>query len=62
MFDPKTGKYPYTEYTDGHYIVITKNRGYIFNEKYAYVDQSKEFRFRQTWARFLLNLIFHSDY
>lgn len=58
MFDPKTGKYPYTEYTDGHYIVITKTRGYIFDEKYAYVDQSKKFRFRQTWARFLLNLFF----
>lgn len=57
MFDPKTSKYPYTEYTDGHYIVITKTRGYVFDEKYAYVDKSKEFRFRQLWARFLLNLI-----
>ena len=33
-FDPKTNKYPYPTYTAEHYLVVKKNRGIIFDDKY----------------------------
>ncbi|MBQ9415148.1 MAG: 1-acyl-sn-glycerol-3-phosphate acyltransferase [Clostridia bacterium] len=46
-FDPKTTKYPYTDYTDQHYLVVKKNNGLVFDKNYPYIDRSKGFRFRQ---------------
>lgn len=57
MFDPKTDKYPYPEYTDRHYLKIKKNDGTVFDRNYPYVDCSKRFRFKCFWVRVLLNLI-----
>lgn len=57
MFDPKSKKYPYTEYTDQHYIVIKKNKGIVFDEHYPYIDNSKAFRFKRWWVFLLLHLI-----
>ena len=37
MFDPKTKKYPYTEYTDGHYIVVKSDNGAVFDKNYDYL-------------------------
>lgn len=57
MFDPKTTKYPYTEYTDGHYINIKKNNGLIFDDKYPYIDNSKSFRFKRWFFRLFVRTI-----
>ena len=57
MFDPKTKKYPYTEKTDGHYLVVKKNRGIVFDEKYPYIDDSFGAKFARGVYRVLLNLI-----
>lgn len=51
MFDPKVTKYPYPEYTDKHYLKITKNRGIIFDKNYPYIDYSKSFRFKRWLVR-----------
>ena len=60
MFDPKTNRYPYPELTDKHYLEIHKDRGYVFDTKYPYIDKSRWFRFKQLWGRFLLNaVVFH---
>lgn len=56
-FDPKVTKYPYTENTDGHYLVVKKNKGIIFDEKYPYIDNSFLFRLQNGLVRFLLYLI-----
>lgn len=57
MFDPKTNKFPYPEYTDQHYLVVKKNRGYVFDENYPYIDNSFGFRFKRFWTRFVILLI-----
>ena len=57
MFDPKTKKYPYTPYTDEHYLVVKKNNGVVFDKNYPYIDLSKSFLRKQKWLRVLLNLI-----
>lgn len=57
MFDPKTNRYPYPEITDRHYLVIRKNRGFVFDTSYPYIDRTKWFRFRQNLVRLLLNII-----
>lgn len=57
MFDPKTTKYPYTEYTDGHYIKITKDNGLVFDRNYPYIDKSKGFKFKAFWFRLFYRLI-----
>ena len=57
MFDPKTNRYPYPEITDRHYLVIRKDRGFVFDTSYPYIDRSKWFRFRQGLVRLLLNVI-----
>jgi len=40
MFLPKTTKYPYPEYTDGHYINVKKENGLVFDKNYPYIDKS----------------------
>lgn len=57
MFDPKTNKFPYTEYTDEHYLVVKKNDGTVFDEKYPYIDLSKKFLRKQKLTRILLRII-----
>ena len=57
MFDPKTTKYPYTEYTDGHYIKVTKNKGIEFDKDYPFIDNSKWYKFKRFWLRIFLRLI-----
>ena len=60
MFDPKTNRYPYPEQTDKHYLEIHKDRGYVFDTKYPYIDKSGWFMFKRIWGRFLLNaIVFH---
>ena len=56
-FDPKTTKYAYPEYTDGHYLEVKKDDGTVFDENYPYVDKSKGFKFKQFWTRVLIVLI-----
>ncbi len=63
MFDPKTCKYPYPEYTDEHYLVVKKNDGTIFDKNYPYIDNSKSFRFKKWWVRLLLvSIVFPMTY
>lgn len=57
MFDPKTNRYPYPELTDKHYLEIHKDRGFVFDTKYPYIDKSGWFRFKQKMARLLLNVV-----
>ena len=57
FYDPKTNKFPYPEKTDMHYIILKKNRGIIFDDKYPYVDKSKRFRFKRFWIRLIIRLI-----
>ena len=57
MFDPKTNRYPYPENTDQHYLEIHKDRGIVFDESYPYIDKSGLFRFKQSVARIVLNVI-----
>ena len=56
-FDPKPVRYPYPEITDRHYLEIHKDRGFVFDSKYPYIDGSKGFRFKQKMVRLLLNVI-----
>ena len=57
MFDPMTNKFPYPERTDGHYIKVGMDRGYVFDGEYPYVDKSRGFRFKRFWVRVLLRLV-----
>ena len=57
MFDPKTKRYPYTEYTDGHYIKVNKNKGIKFDKDYPYIDKSKSFRFKRFWFGLFFRII-----
>ena len=57
MFDPRTNRYPYPERTDRHYHEIHKDRGFVFDSSYPYVDKSRMFRFRQAMTRLLLNTV-----
>ena len=57
MFIPNTDKYTYPEDTSGHYLKIKKDRGIIFDKDYAYIDNSKSFKFKRFWVRFLLRII-----
>ena len=56
MFIPDNSKYAklYPKYTDTHYIKITKNRGYVFDKDYPYIDNSKKFRRKRRFIRFLI--------
>ena len=57
MFDPRTIKFPYTENTDGHYLVVKKDNGNVYDENYPYLDKSFKFRFVRFWARVVILLI-----
>ena len=57
MFDPKTNKFPYTEYTDEHYLTIKKDNGNVYDENFPYIDKSFWFRFVRFWARIVILLI-----
>ena len=39
-YDPKINRYPYPENTDEHYLVVKKDNGLVFDEKYPYIDKS----------------------
>lgn len=54
MFHPHANKYPYTEYTDEHYLIVKKNDGTIFDSSYPYFDESKSFKRKRWWTRVLL--------
>lgn len=56
-FDPKTNKFPYPLETDHHYLEVKKNDGTVFDKNYPYVDESKKFRRKVGFFRFLLKLI-----
>ncbi len=51
MFDPKTKKYPYPEYTDQHYIKLKRNDGTVFDKNYPFIDESKSFKFKRFFFR-----------
>ena len=57
MFDPKSTKYPYPEYTDMHYLKIKKDKKIIFDENYPYIDNTKSFKFKRFLVRVLLYLM-----
>ena len=57
MFDPKTKKYPYPEYTDGHYLIVKNDNGLVFDKNYPYIDNSKSFKFKRFWFMIFYNLI-----
>ena len=38
-YDPKTNKYPYPLDTDKHYLVVKKDNGLVFDDKYHYVEK-----------------------
>ena len=57
MFDPKTKKFPYTEYTDGHYIHVKSTKDIKFDKDYPYIDNSKSFRFKRFWFGLFYRLI-----
>jgi len=53
MFDPKTNYFPYTLDTGAHYLHVKKDDGTVFDSKYPYVDESKKFKRKRKWTRFL---------
>lgn len=57
MFDPKTKKFPYPEYTDGHYLVVKNDNGLVFDKNYPFIDNSFGFRFKRFWFRIFYRLI-----
>ena len=57
MFDPKTNRYPYTEQTDRHYLVVEKDRGIVFDADYPYIDTSRRFRFVDFLVRVALRTV-----
>ena len=57
MFHPHSKKYPYTEYTDQHYLVVKKNNGLVFDDKYPYVDNSFKAKFVAFWTRVVLYIL-----
>jgi len=57
MFHPHSKKYPYTEYTDQHYLVVKKNNHAVFDANYPYFDNSFKRRFIKFWTRVLLYIL-----
>lgn len=57
MFHPHSKKYPYTEYTDQHYLIVKKNNGLVFDDKYPYVDESSKAKFVAFWTRVVLYIL-----
>ena len=44
-FDPKPTKYPYPELTDGHYLVVKKDSGEVFDKDYDFIGTGRKYRF-----------------
>ena len=57
MFHPRSKKYPYTEYTDQHYLVVKKNNGLVFDADYPYFDNSFKLRTAKFWVRVLMYIL-----
>ena len=57
MFHPHSTKYPYTEYTDQHYLVVKKNNGLVFDENYQYIDESRKSKTASFWTRVVLYIL-----
>ena len=57
MFHPHSTKYPYTEYTDQHYLVVKKNNGLVFDENYPYIDESRKSKTASFWTRVVLYIL-----
>lgn len=57
MFDPHTNKYPYTEYTDQHYLVVKKDLGITFDDNYPYLNETKKRKFVLFWVRFMMYIL-----
>ena len=57
MFHPRSTKYPYTEYTDQHYLVVKKNNGQLFDANYPYIDNSFKLRTARFWIRILMYIL-----
>lgn len=57
MFHPHSTKYPYTEFTDQHYLVVKKNNHLVFDENYPYFDDSFSFKWTRFWTRVLLYIL-----
>lgn len=55
-FNPRA-IFPYPDITDQHYLKVLKNDGTIFDKDYPYIDNSRSFRFKRWWVRFLLYTI-----
>ena len=56
-YDPKTNKFPYTERTDGHYLVVKKDKGIKFDGDYPYIDDGRRFLRKRAVTRFLLKTV-----
>ena len=57
MFDPKTNKFPYPEYTDRHYLKVNKKYDHVFDAEYPYIDQTGLFERKRRWFRAFLNTL-----
>ena len=53
-FDPKCDLFPYPLDTGSHYLIVKKNRGIVFDDKYPYIDNSFRFKFISFWVRIVL--------
>lgn len=56
-FDPRPTKYPYPEFTDGHYLKIKKDDGTVFDRNYPYIDDSPAFLRKRRLFDIVLRLI-----
>lgn len=56
-FDPRPTKYPYPEFTDGHYLKIKKDDGTVFDRDYPYIDDSPAFLRKRRLFDIVLRLI-----
>ena len=56
-YDPKTNKYPYSEYTDEHYLKVKKDSGVVFDNNYPYIDKRWFIRVLDFLVRVLLYLV-----
>lgn len=57
MYDPKLNYYPYTEYTDQHYLKVKMDRRIVFDTNYPYVDNSKKQIRKERFIKFLCYII-----
>jgi len=57
MFHPHSKKYPYTEYTDQHYLIVKKNNGLVFDANYPYLEDSFKLNTAKFWTRVLLYIL-----